>query len=936
MDQLPDDARAAVVAAGLLPRHIGPDLSAEEVESVLRRRFDRSSWWQPGDLPPDRGGPDAMGHPLPVWAQPSVDPLPIDALSRAVDAARPESTGHDEFLRVRVETDDDARALWELDRFGSVTVAPSFASRGSLTKTLTWRWPLRVGVVGSAASTGWIDDVQASYHHGVVYDAEVLVAGGDYEIAIVHVSDLDAIPPAAGLGRCACVIAVGDDGGIDLMGTVDRIVGPTIAIGIAAPPAAWWMPLLEEMTHDRPIDVAVARIRQMLAIDAAIAGPAVGLDVTAPGRWFSVVAPDHPLMSERVAELPHWDWSSEGGGASNLRHVVDLVRNEGGHPRAEIPPGAGRPLGSPSTSSPPPPPVPAGAPPPPESTGPVPAGAEPGQEVPEEAAPGGDGAEPSGARTGRFAHAVVVDDDGDRLTLIADRTNRLRCWIGPDRGEFAAVADVAAPELDRDVLLKVDLVVGRSVVASGTIFLPLGETVRSSDCELAVPPMPEGVFAAELAFTLDGRMFELVAVTGLVVAAGTDDGSAHPLRVTSLVDHREILQFSQRSESSASLDVTSHDGVIVVREFGPRSSGVYDLTSRPTLVATLMRQLYATEKSLVRRDRHGQGPDPEWTELLRTMATHGWLLHQALTEQGFTDPGSRLEVVNRLPDAYVPVELIYDRGAPADDAEVDQVCLDALARGDDDCGHCHPFAELTDAERDRNARICPYGFWSLGKIIERHDADTDGFVPSPVSTDAVHRLQRLGSILTGWSTNIRPDDQEHLRTHLTSSGRTVHVAADWDAWQGLLGESPTILLALPHHDEADGIGSLEIGGTKLGRQRALDLIVRTPAGEPGPVLILLGCETDAGNALGHPSFARAFAAHTSVVIGTLSKVLGRHAVPFAERLVEALVAAQGTGGDVGTVLRDVRRAMFADGYLMALGVIALGDADWQLAEGAVS
>lgn len=384
-----------------------------------------------------------------------------------------------------------------------------------------------------------------------------------------------------------------------------------------------------------------------------------------------------------------------------------------------------------------------------------------------------------------------------------------------------------------------------------------------------------------------------------------------------------------------SLDVAEIDGNVIVREFGGRSSGAYDLTGTEQLVRRLTRDLYTTETSLVRQQVStfaGIADAPEWTDVLRSTATHGWLLHRALSEQGFGDPGRRFEIINRLPDRYVPIEFVYDRGAPAEGAVIDPVCLEALRRGDDDCGRCHPFADLTDQERDENPRICPFGFWSLGKIIERHDADEQGRLSgSAASTDEIHSLGRLGSVLTGWSGRLRPEDAEALPRVLRRDGRLVTTVDSWDDWKAELSNEPGILLALPHHEEENGIGTLEIGSTsRLSLARALDLYVRTPAGEPGPILILLGCETDAAGELGHPSFARAFNAHASIVIGTLSKVLGRHAVPFAQRLVDALVDAQDRGGDVGTVLRDVRREMFADGYLMALGVIALGDGDWQL------
>lgn len=920
MNELTGDANAAVVAAGLLARGQEADLPREEIETLLRRRIDRSSWWRPGDLPPDAAGD--VGAPLPVWRPRPVDPVRVDDLSTAIGEVRPEPIGPSEFLRVRVESTSDVRELWALDRFGPVLVAPSFASRGALTTALRWRWPLRVGLAGAAAN--WLDDVRASYHHGVLYEAAVLSGGTEHEIAIVHHDDLADHVDA--LGATACVIVVGDGDAIDLMEMVDDLVAPVIAVGVAAPPAAWWIPLMETMAHDTPIDVAVASVRQ-LGVDAAIAGPSVGLDVTAPGRWLAAVAAGDADLEPVLDDLRHWDWSSEGGGASNVCGVVQSVRDRGGDPSATVPPSAGRPLGTAPDEA-------AAAPP---TSG---AADEDTAVAPSAPAPSGDVVPPEDERPGRFVHAVVVDDRGDRerLTLVADRENILRCWIGPDRVELAASSDVPVPELGRDVMLKVDLLIGRDVVASGSMLLPTRTTTRSSDCELSVPPMPAGVFAGELAFTVEGRMFELVEVTGVVLADGTDDAAMPPIRIKSLLSHREVIDFGGRSQSSMALDVTTHDGEIVIREFGPRSSGVYDLTGKTDLVRELMRRLYAAEKSLVRKDRHGfgaGGPDPEWTEIVRSMATHGWLLHRSLRDQGFVDPGERFEVVNRLPDTYVPLELVYDRGAPAADAVIDPACFDALANNADDCGRCHPFDQLTADERDANPRLCPYGFWSLGKIIERHDAPATGALAATTPTDAAHRLHHLDSVLAGWSSNLRAEDREWLETELRRGGGRVSIADDWTAWKSSLADGPTILLALPHHDVANGIGTLEIGSdNSLGLQRELELFVRTPAGEPGPVLILLGCETDEGGELGHPSFARAFAAHASVVIGTLSKVLGRHAAPFAERLVESLIAAQSSGGDVGRVLRDVRRSMFADGYLMALGVIALGDADWRLAEAA--
>jgi hypothetical protein len=34
---------------------------------------------------------------------------------------------------------------------------------------------------------------------------------------------------------------------------------------------------------------------------------------------------------------------------------------------------------------------------------------------------------------------------------------------------------------------------------------------------------------------------------------------------------------------------------------------------------------------------------------------------------------------------------------------------------------------------------------------------------------------------------------------------------------------------------------------------------------------------------------------------------------------------------MGSIMRRVRRRMFCEGYLMALALVALGDADWRIA-----
>ncbi len=94
---------------------------------------------------------------------------------------------------------------------------------------------------------------------------------------------------------------------------------------------------------------------------------------------------------------------------------------------------------------------------------------------------------------------------------------------------------------------------------------------------------------------------------------------------------------------------------------------------------------------------------------------------------------------------------------------------------------------------------------------------------------------------------------------------------------------------------------------------------------------MLGCRTAIQTEVGYTNLGRRFQQlNTSIVVGTLSKILGRHAAPVARELVGQLAAVNDPEADFGTIMRRIRRRMFAKGYLMALSLVALGDSGWQL------
>jgi hypothetical protein len=152
---------------------------------------------------------------------------------------------------------------------------------------------------------------------------------------------------------------------------------------------------------------------------------------------------------------------------------------------------------------------------------------------------------------------------------------------------------------------------------------------------------------------------------------------------------------------------------------------------------------------------------------------------------------------------------------------------------------------------------------------------------------------------------------------------------------------PALLLVLPHHDSAQGLDYLEIGAkglpgplARLGREQLSPRYINPDATEPGPIVLLLGCQTaaDTDQATGYVDLTRRVQQQrASIVLGTLAKVLGRHAAPVAQELVRQLAAVRDGQTDFGTLMRRVRRRMLGQGYLMALCLVVLGDAQWRLA-----
>jgi hypothetical protein len=199
------------------------------------------------------------------------------------------------------------------------------------------------------------------------------------------------------------------------------------------------------------------------------------------------------------------------------------------------------------------------------------------------------------------------------------------------------------------------------------------------------------------------------------------------------------------------------------------------------------------------------------------------------------------------------------------------------------------------------------------------------------------RLKVFDNALAAFSNNVDTEDNTSSRRVLEAlkkaTGKETKKAETWDDWvTGISAISPSLLVLLPH-TLTDNLDSMQLEIGKKERLSALDIYeeyVLGPQEQPNPIVILMGCKTNAPN-IPYEDFVMAFRElGAALVVGTGSKILGRHASTVTAALIEALAEARekNTGAPFGDIMLKIRRQMITDGLLMAFCLSSYGDTDW--------
>jgi hypothetical protein len=447
--------------------------------------------------------------------------------------------------------------------------------------------------------------------------------------------------------------------------------------------------------------------------------------------------------------------------------------------------------------------------------------------------------------------------------------------------------------------------------------VPAGEVMRQ---QLVVPRSGRSGTAAFLWHIPENRrraqarltLLDGVRVIQTAVLSGT-------------VDHRATLQTlvlrspGERPDSVVEPDVSlvlNHDrsGARSVIAHRPERTVIEPL---PEIDAPVGRIRTALIKATQTAPRSAKAKDELLRKTLVDVAVEGRDLHGILTDfLGNLEDVKAIQVVSARPDRFMPLELLYGRPAPDDDAKLCQNWVEGK-----DCGpDC--FADENDT-----TVVCPSVFWGMSRIIERQHADPSvgsGIVVYAAPTGKRPKLE-LAHPALGHSAKVQPADVSITQKAL---GPATAVAKDWADWVKVLtAEERDLLVLMPHTDA--GAASMEIDGSWLRRGR-IEARHVTGGHDVHPLVVLFGCDTGGSDDDPAGYATRFMVRQAAVVFSTLTMLLASHAATLSSQLTTLLLDHDRKAEPMGALVQRFRREALRGGLLAALAVTAYGDAEWQV------
>ena len=830
--------------------------------------------------------------------------------------------------RIRLNLDDSgldavrlARQVRQAQAIGSIQVFDP-----DLDATPEWGWPMRVlyapgtatsevaGRLGDGSQRGWFSDLVTFLPH----DDPHLGATVDFAF-VADAADVRRLAEMRGL-RVNALVYTGAADDLELWQSVRTMAEQLESTMIVVPHvdgtesiARWLERLVEEISHRNPIDVAVGKASSGGVVITGLAGEEAPLDnvrgrmreryldaARSTGRTPSARIGDQTLDSvpiELAEDVDDRYFHSESDGAHRVRELreanefdIDLLPEPDAH---------------------------------------------------------------------RFLQAAVTrGDDIVTRAFAAGEKHGVHIWVGNGatgalRAETPAgePAAIVSEDLRKDALAEVLIWAADGKLQRRVI--RVGESRMSETASFEVTVAPDATqFVLNVALLLNGRVAQNGVIRGAATPFGGPPLNRHAEDIRFVVGP-ELADLNAIDPASRSEIVTLFEGADGLHEFLPPKNETDDAFFERGIHSIEITHLAEHfEKSIpVLVGAQSDAKKSTWLASREGARTFGELAGLGLDAYIFlvdrfanTDPDQlRAFTDSRLvhvavyggAESRIAVELLYDREKPDVDGGWCAGFAEALETGA--CPVCAPWSP--DGDPTRPVPVCPAGFWGLRKQIERvsqepRDGDTPGVLHNraPAHTEGLADLwnvrvgisDRVDKVKVGTSkptTVMQHSIEEVLH-------RKVELIRDWETWKREVGVSRPQLLVLLTHSEQH---NLELGtGNLIDSNRIKNNFVRAPYSQspPGPVVLLLGCDTATTTELN--SFVDTFRNRgASVVVGTIGTTLGRYAAPIAGELVALLNDPHGPH-TVGEALTMVRRRTMKNGWVTGLMTTAFTDGSYAL------
>jgi hypothetical protein len=529
----------------------------------------------------------------------------------------------------------------------------------------------------------------------------------------------------------------------------------------------------------------------------------------------------------------------------------------------------------------------------------------------------------------------------------AGAKHEIQVIIGAEQQDWLAARGVDASQSIDSMLPKGthELTVAFFLPASGTqtgklTLPPRGPTPKPAKFRFDVGPAGSRIEAL-ISIVYRGRVLQTALLTGLAAADPLTASKAEQIALRLQVVVPGFAELARREVFDATLVAASGatDSAVAAGVVHPENGSGKTVYFKQPRIGEAAKAIRDVLEDVVTDDAvKGKLDSKAAQSLLWKLAQHGRILYECIGERLEKElPGrdlSRIQLVQTDAGAFIPIEFVYDLPPPANGAGLCDNWKDAL-KGQ----------KCTAAHHETNALghlkvVCPSGFWSISKVIERQilaDSTAEEMKTSDFGVRSEPSTQRpslppISSALFAWSEILDNTESgtsaDVLKSLNQSTRKHADSASTWLKWAEAIDEKHPALLVLLSHTVED---ALEIGPEDSGERATVAQInskfVKTLT-KDAPIVFLLGCETVVADDKLVSFVGRFRDQGAALVVGTITPVLGEHSAAVVKAVVAKLAQKRDHPASFGELMRDARRDLLSKGELTALCATSFGDASW--------